>query len=156
LVHHRVVARVRPRTGPSRARQRGRCGCDRSPPEQLADLTTAYGERIFPLPLDVTRPAAAAAAIAAARQRFGRLDVVANNAGYANVAPIKTGDDEDFRAQFETNFCGVYNVSKPAIPVVSLRVVSPKGSRLGLENWKRAVGWRVRITELGRPTMRLR
>jgi integrase len=34
-------------------------------------------------------------------------------------------------------------------------VVSPKGSRLGLENWKRAVGWRVRIAELGRPTMRV-
>jgi integrase len=34
-------------------------------------------------------------------------------------------------------------------------IVSPKGSRLGLENWKRAVGWRIRIAELGRPTMRL-
>lgn len=33
---------------------------------------------------------------------FGRLDVVVNNAGYANVAPIETGDDADFRAQFET------------------------------------------------------
>jgi NAD(P)-dependent dehydrogenase (short-subunit alcohol dehydrogenase family) len=87
-------------------------------PEQLADLTTAYGERILPLPLDVTDAAAAAAAIAAARERFGRLDVVANNAGYANVAPIETGDDEDFRAQFETNFWGVYHVSKAAIPVL--------------------------------------
>ncbi len=34
-------------------------------------------------------------------------------------------------------------------------IVSPKGSRLGLENWKRAVGWRGRIVELGRPTMRV-
>ncbi|MGB8790232.1 MAG: tyrosine-type recombinase/integrase [Mycobacterium sp.] len=34
-------------------------------------------------------------------------------------------------------------------------IVSPKGSRLGLENWKRAVGWRSRIAELGRPTMRV-
>ncbi len=41
-----------------------------------------------------------------------------NNAGYANVAPIETGDDEDFRRQFETNFWGVYNVSKAAIPVM--------------------------------------
>src|ERR1700758_979630 len=32
-------------------------------------------------------------------------------------------------------------------------IVSPKGSRLGLENWKRAVGWGTRIAELGRPTM---
>ena len=34
-------------------------------------------------------------------------------------------------------------------------IMSPKGSRLGLENWKRAVGWRIRIAELGRPTMRV-
>jgi NAD(P)-dependent dehydrogenase (short-subunit alcohol dehydrogenase family) len=87
-------------------------------PEQLAELATTYGERILPLTLDVTDAAAASASIAAARERFGRIDVVVNNAGYANVAPIETGDDDDFRAQFETNFWGVYNVSKAAIPVL--------------------------------------
>ena len=63
-------------------------------------------------------PSAANAAITAARERFGRIDIVVNNAGYANVAPIETGEDADFRAQFETNFWGVYNVSKAAIPVL--------------------------------------
>jgi NAD(P)-dependent dehydrogenase (short-subunit alcohol dehydrogenase family) len=87
-------------------------------PEQLADLVEAYGDRILPLALDVTDATAAAGAIEAARERFGRIDVVVNNAGYANVAPIETADDEDFRAQFETNFWGVYNVSKAVIPVL--------------------------------------
>ncbi|BBZ27266.1 short-chain dehydrogenase/reductase [Mycolicibacterium madagascariense] len=87
-------------------------------PEQLADLVDAHGDRVLPLPLDVTDSAAAGASIAAARDRFGRIDVVVNNAGYANVAPIETGDDADFRAQFETNFWGVYHVSKAAIPVL--------------------------------------
>jgi NAD(P)-dependent dehydrogenase (short-subunit alcohol dehydrogenase family) len=87
-------------------------------PEQLAELVGAYGDRILPLRLDVTDAAAAITAIAAARKRFGRIDVVVNNAGYANVAPIETGDDADFRAQFETNFWGVYNVSKAALPVL--------------------------------------
>jgi NAD(P)-dependent dehydrogenase (short-subunit alcohol dehydrogenase family) len=87
-------------------------------PEQLADLVDTHGAAILPLQLDVTDAAAAAATIAAARARFGRIDIVVNNAGYANVAPIETGDDADFRAQFETNFWGVYHVSKAAIPVL--------------------------------------
>ena len=87
-------------------------------PEQLADLSAEYGDGIHPIALDVTDPAAAAAAIAEARDHFGRLDVIVNNAGYANVSPIETATDADFRAQFETNFWGVYNVSKAAIPVL--------------------------------------
>jgi NAD(P)-dependent dehydrogenase (short-subunit alcohol dehydrogenase family) len=87
-------------------------------PEQLADLVDAHGDNVLPLALDVTDVKACGAAIEAAREQFGRIDVIVNNAGYANVAPIETGDDDDFRTQFETNFWGVYNVSKAAIPVL--------------------------------------
>lgn len=87
-------------------------------PDQLSDLVDAHGDRVLPLPLDVTDAEAARTALATARDHFGRVDVVVNNAGYANVAPIETGDTGDFRAQFETNFWGVYNVSKAAIPVL--------------------------------------
>jgi NAD(P)-dependent dehydrogenase (short-subunit alcohol dehydrogenase family) len=87
-------------------------------PEQLGDLVGRYGDRLLALPLDVTDPEAARTALDAARQRFGRVDVVVNNAGYANIAPIETAEDGDVRAQFETNFWGVYNVSKAAIPLL--------------------------------------
>jgi len=87
-------------------------------PEQLSDLVAEHGDRIYPIALDVTDAAAARSAIAEARNHFGRLDVIVNNAGYANVSPIETTEDRDFRAQFETNFWGVYNVSKAAIPVL--------------------------------------
>jgi NAD(P)-dependent dehydrogenase (short-subunit alcohol dehydrogenase family) len=87
-------------------------------PEQLDDLVAEFGDRIHPIRLDVTDPDAVQTAVSEARQRFGRLDVVVNNAGYANVAPIETGDDADFRAQFETNFWGVYHVSRAVIPVL--------------------------------------
>lgn len=87
-------------------------------PESLKDLVEIHGDRVLPVTLDVTDSRAAAQALSVARHRFGRVDVVVNNAGYANVAPIETGADADFRAQFETNFWGVYHVSKAAIPVL--------------------------------------
>jgi NAD(P)-dependent dehydrogenase (short-subunit alcohol dehydrogenase family) len=87
-------------------------------PRQLVDIAQAYGDRVHPVQLDVTDPGAAKAALTAGLARFGRLDVIVNNAGYSNVSPIETTDDEDFRTQFETNFWGVYNVSKAAIPVL--------------------------------------
>ena len=85
-------------------------------PEQLAEFTEKYADRVLPLALDVTDAEAVQNAVSAGVERFGRLDVVVNNAGYANLAPIETDSEDDFREQFETNFWGVYNVSKAVIP----------------------------------------
>jgi len=106
-------------------------------PAQLDDLVARYDGRILPIALDVTDSRAAHLAIAEAHRRFGNLDVIVNNAGYANVSPIETTDDEDFRAQFETNFWGVYNVSKAAIPFLRVQgtglvmQISSMGGRVG-------------------------
>lgn len=90
-------------------------------PDQLDGLVTTYGDRILPLRLDVTDANQSRDTLAAATDRFGRVDVIVNNAGYANVSPIETTDDTDFRIQFETNFWGVYNVSKAAIPLLRVQ-----------------------------------
>jgi NAD(P)-dependent dehydrogenase (short-subunit alcohol dehydrogenase family) len=87
-------------------------------PEQLDDLVQQYGNRVLPVALDVTDRPAAVAAFEAALERFGRVDVVVNNAGYANIAPVETAPEDDFRRQFDTNFWGVYNVSTAALPIL--------------------------------------
>ncbi|GAA2195665.1 SDR family NAD(P)-dependent oxidoreductase [Streptomyces bangladeshensis] len=87
-------------------------------PEALAEAFREHGDRVLPLALDVTSADAAREAVEAAVAHFGRIDVLVNNAGYANVSPIETADDDDFRAQFETNFWGVYHVTKAALPTL--------------------------------------
>ena len=87
-------------------------------PEQLDDLAARYGERIRSFALDVTDAAGASSAVKEAVNAFGRLDVVVNNAGYANSAPIEEMAEDDFRAQIETNLFGVVNVTRAALPVL--------------------------------------
>jgi NAD(P)-dependent dehydrogenase (short-subunit alcohol dehydrogenase family) len=87
-------------------------------PEQLADLVERYPAHARAVALDVTDRAQADEAIAAAVDAFGRLDVVVNNAGYANVGAIEDVSEEDFRAQIETNLWGVINVTRAALPVL--------------------------------------
>jgi len=87
-------------------------------PASVADLAERYGDRILPVALDVTDPDAAAAAVAAGTEAFGRIDVVVNNAGYANLAAVEDITLADFRAQIDANLFGVVNVTKAALPVL--------------------------------------
>lgn len=87
-------------------------------PEQLADLADRYGDRIRTVALDVTDLAAVRVAVDTAVDTFGRLDVVVNNAGYANSASVEDMTAEDFREQLDTNLLGVVNVTMAALPVL--------------------------------------
>jgi NAD(P)-dependent dehydrogenase (short-subunit alcohol dehydrogenase family) len=82
----------------------------------LAGLQQRYGSQVLPLSLDVTEEAQAHDAVEAAIKAFGRLDVLVNNAGYGNVAPIEDTPMEEFRAQIETNLFGVILLTKAVLP----------------------------------------
>jgi NAD(P)-dependent dehydrogenase (short-subunit alcohol dehydrogenase family) len=106
-------------------------------PSQLDDLVGKYGDQVRAVALDVTDPAAAEAAVQVAVEAFGRLDVVVNNAGYANLASVEDITAEDFRRQIDTNLFGVVNVTKAALPVLREQgsghfiQVSSVGGRIG-------------------------
>ena len=87
-------------------------------PTQLDDLVDRYAQQVAPIALDVTDYDAAVAAVEAAAERFGRLDVVVNNAGYADLASVEDMTIEAFRAQIDTNLLGVVNVTKAALPIL--------------------------------------
>ena len=84
----------------------------------LADLVAKYGERVAAVRLDVTDKAAVDAAVADVHRRFGRLDVVINNAGYGLFGAVEEVSEDEARAQIETNLFGALWVTQAAVPIM--------------------------------------
>jgi NAD(P)-dependent dehydrogenase (short-subunit alcohol dehydrogenase family) len=83
-------------------------------------VSSAIGEHddLMAVKLDVTEPADAEAAVAAAVDRFGRIDVLVNNAGNFNAGFFEELTPEEFRAQIETTLFGPVNVTRAALPIM--------------------------------------
>ena len=85
---------------------------------KVKDIAEPHGERALVLPLDVTNRAQIAEVVAQAKQRFGRIDALVNNAGYGYLAAIEEGEDAEVRAMFETNVFGLVDITKAVLPVM--------------------------------------
>ena len=85
---------------------------------KVVDIAAGHDDRALILPLDVTRRAQIDEVVAQAKQRFGRIDALVNNAGYGYLAAIEEGEDEAVRAMFETNVFGLVDMTKAVLPIM--------------------------------------
>jgi NAD(P)-dependent dehydrogenase (short-subunit alcohol dehydrogenase family) len=122
---------------------------------------SAYDDQIALARLDVNDAAAAQAAVQVAVNTFGGLDVLVNKAGFANAAPFEQMPEDDFKAQIDTNFYGVVNLTRAAIPVMReqrsghIIKISSGAGRLGAPGHERLPccqvrGWRLHGIGRGR------
>ncbi|MCU1413861.1 MAG: short-chain dehydrogenase [Microbacteriaceae bacterium] len=82
----------------------------------LENLVAKYGDSILPIELDVTDHDADFAAVKQAHEKFGRLDVVVNNAGYGQFGFIEELTETEARDQIETNVFGALWITQAALP----------------------------------------
>jgi NAD(P)-dependent dehydrogenase (short-subunit alcohol dehydrogenase family) len=73
---------------------------------------------LLPVALDVTNEAQAKAAVEEALKRFGRIDVLVNNAGFGLLGAIEESTDADVRRMYDTNVFGLLNITRAVLPTM--------------------------------------
>jgi NAD(P)-dependent dehydrogenase (short-subunit alcohol dehydrogenase family) len=119
-------------------------------------------DNLLTVALDITDPEAATGAVQSAIHRFGRIDVLVNNAGNFYAGYFENIGADDFRAQMETNFFGPLNVTRAVLPVMRKQrsgqvitvtstagligqefVVAYAASKFALEGWMESLRYDV-------------
>ncbi|WP_405622371.1 oxidoreductase [Streptomyces sp. NBC_00076] len=90
-------------------------------PRTVADIVAHHENRALGLALDVTDAQQIEKAVEAARETFGHIDVLVNNAGYGYLAALEEGEDDEIRALFDTNVFGLVDVTRRVLPGMRAR-----------------------------------
>ncbi|ALK32452.1 SDR family NAD(P)-dependent oxidoreductase [Burkholderia plantarii] len=131
-------------------------------PAPIAAALDGFGERLATTRLDVTDAASIAAAVDLARQRFGGIDVLVNNAGYGQLGPFELISPAAIERQFDTNVFGAFEVTRAVLPVMRAQrsghvvtlssiagLIGIEGasiycaSKFALEGWSESLGQEV-------------
>lgn len=86
--------------------------------DQVKGLAEGHEDNALILKLDVTDKQQIKTAVQKAEDKFGKIDVLVNNAGYGYFTSIEEGEEEKIRAQFETNFFGLVHLTQAILPVM--------------------------------------
>lgn len=84
----------------------------------LDDLVQKYGDKVLPIQLDVNNRKAGFAAIRQAKDYFGHIDVLINNAGYGLFGAIEETSEQEARDQIETNVFGLLWLTQAVVPIM--------------------------------------
>jgi NADP-dependent 3-hydroxy acid dehydrogenase YdfG len=84
--------------------------------DQVKTLTDAYPETAFPITLDVTNPLQITSAVESAIAKFGRIDVLVNNAGIGYFGAIEESEEDEVRKMFEINVFGLAKMTQAVLP----------------------------------------
>jgi NAD(P)-dependent dehydrogenase (short-subunit alcohol dehydrogenase family) len=85
---------------------------------KVADIVAPHPETALGLTLDVEKPDQIKAAVEAALKKFGRIDVLVNNAGYGYLSAIEEGEEDEIRAMFDANVFGLAAMTRAVLPVM--------------------------------------
>lgn len=86
--------------------------------DKLAEIAALDPARVAALTMDVTNPEQIVETVAAAKERFGRIDVLINNAGFGIVGAVEETPENELRGVMETNFFGAVAVTNAVLPLM--------------------------------------
>jgi NAD(P)-dependent dehydrogenase (short-subunit alcohol dehydrogenase family) len=86
--------------------------------DDVKDIVADHPETSIAVQLDVTKPDEITASVEAAKQKFGQIDVLVNNAGIGYFGAIEESEEDEVRRMFEINFWGLANMTKAVLPIM--------------------------------------